>query len=179
MLCAILKRFIEPNINAFNTPFNETVTQVDALRYRYPDGARDAEALMVDPNTKDYYIISKRENQVRIYVSRYPQPVNEIDTLEYLGTIPFTQINAGDISPNGIDILLKDYGSIYYWQRRPEESIAQALLRPAVQVPYNIAEPQGEAISFTASTKGYYTVSEESGNGYRAHLAYYAQQCQQ
>ena len=172
-------RFIEPNINALGAPFNETVTQVDALRYRYPGGARDAEALMVDPNTKDYYIISKRESQVRIYVSRYPQPVNEVTTLEYLGAIALTSITAGDISPNGNEILLKDYGSIYYWQRRPEESIAQALLRPALQVPYNIAEPQGEAISFTASAKGYYTVSEESGNGYRAHLAYYAQQCQQ
>ena len=47
--------------------------EVDRLRFVYPDTIRDAEAMMLDLLTKDYYIITKREDSVRLYRAAYPQ----------------------------------------------------------------------------------------------------------
>jgi hypothetical protein len=95
----------------------------------YPDAIRNAEAMFLDPLTGDYYIISKEKNG-KIYLAPYPQPVSSIDTLEFLDSLPFQNINAADISASGYEILIKDYGWIYYWKREPRHSLA-FILPPA------------------------------------------------
>lgn len=131
---------------------------------RYPDGRRDAETLMVDPLTHDIYIMSKREPQVALYSITYPYP--EKDTLELTKvlTLPHTKIVAGDISPDGKEILIKDYDFIYYYKRNLNESIAQALAKEPVQLSYT-REPQGESICFSLDQLYFFTLSEKSPLG--------------
>lgn len=153
-------RFEEPNLNAMTFPSEQDISEYATITYQYPDGKRDAEALMVDPVTKDIYIVSKREANVGIYRLAYPYSETKMNTLEKVGTIPYTWVNAGDISVDGSEILIKNYENIYYWRREKGETIAQALTKPATVVPYT-PEPQGEAIAWKVDGTGYYTLSEE------------------
>ena len=110
-------RVPEPDLdtNAFNVVTN--LTGVERYRFVYPDGARDAETLLFDPWTGDLYILSKRDAKNRIYRAPYPQDTNAVTTLTYLDEIPLTWTVAGDISPSGYQILIKQYGAMNYYVR--------------------------------------------------------------
>jgi len=130
--------------------------------FKYEDGPRDAETLMIDPINGEILIISKREQNVRIY--RPAQPLVDCDTiqLEYLNSIPFYNVTAGDISINGQEILLKNYNAVFYWQRDADATIVQTLLKPHELLQY-VPEPQGESIAWNITGTGYYTLSEKNG----------------
>lgn len=150
-----LYRFEEPSQNA-----PAVITDVASIRFQYPDGNRDAECLMIDPLTKDLYIISKREEHVNLYRMAYPQSTTETVIPEKLGTLPFHNIVAGDISGDGKEIIAKTYDAIMYWQREEGKSIAETLMSPHINIPYE-PEPQGEAIAWKGDNSGFYTLSEE------------------
>ena len=169
-------RFVEPTASD-GTPV-DTVRQVDTIRVMYPDGARDAETLLVDPLTSDLYIISKRERLVSIYRDAFPQRTTELDTLEKLGQIPREQVGileqlvGGDISPDGKEVLLKSYVQVFYWRRdNGQISLVDLLQTEPQPLPY-VPEPQGEAIAFAADSSGYYTLSEQQ-SGIEPHLYFY------
>ena len=165
-------RVPEPVVLFNQTPVEETIYEFDTIIYQYPDSNRDAETLMLDPLTKDIYIVSKREfEDIRVYRAPYPQPVNEVIILEHVATLELSQIVAGDISVSGCEILLKNYRDIYYWERDPGENLWEAFSNDPVILPY-IQEVQGEAICWAADSMGYYTLSEE-GMEIPAHLFYY------
>lgn len=159
-------RFKEPTADS-----PKEITYFDTIEFVYPDGKRDAESLLVDPLTKDIYVLSKREDKIGIYRAAYPQSTSEIITLEKLGTIPFYNTTAADISADGNEILLKTYGEIRYWQREGR-SVADTLLSSSQPVKYT-PEPQGESIAFTKDGKGFFTLSEKR-NGVEPVLYYFA-----
>jgi len=146
----------EPVISAIK---DITVSQYDKIIFRYEDGRRDAETLLVDPLKGDIYIVSKRESSVQLYKISYPY--NFIDTLtaKKLMSIPFTQIVGGDISTDGTEILLKNYNKVWYWPRKKGETIAEALSQKSYETPY-IQEPQGESICWTNDANAFFTISE-------------------
>jgi hypothetical protein len=130
--------------------------------YRYEDGARDAETLLIDPLTAEIFVISKREENVRIYEVEVDD-VKADDTLKlsYISSLPFRNINAGDITSDGSEILLKNYTAIFYWNRSGNEKITDALARPHERLQY-YPEPQGESITWELGGKGFYTLSERN-----------------
>lgn len=147
--------FLEPQ-NAVSG----NLTPNGIYRMRYPDGPRDAETLIVDPITGDWFIITKREQNVRLYRYPSPQSRSETVTLERIqGELPYTRIVAGDISTDGSEVLLKTYKGVYYYQREGNEPLSVTLMRPAKRQPY-VEEPQGEAIAFTLREDGYVTTTE-------------------
>ncbi len=145
--------------------------RAEVFTLRYPDGARDAETLMVDPRSGDLFIVSKEEGRARIYRAAYPQATDESILLERVAELALSTLVAGDISPDGDEILLKSYHQIFYWRRTAEQTVAQALLQTALAVSY-IREPQGEALAWQAQGRGYFTVSEELA-GLPAYLYFY------
>ena len=160
-------RFVEPK------NLQEEVSQIDKITYVYPDGSRDAETILLDPATKDIYIVSKRESKVRLYQLPFPQSITETITAKFITELPFTYITSGGISADGREIMLKDYYAVFYWQRKEKESIIEALSRPNdKKLPY-IQEPQGEGICFDKDGKGYFTISEIY-NAASVNLYYYA-----
>lgn len=134
--------------------------EIETLSFVYPDGQRDAECLLFDPITEDIFIVTKREENVHFYAYRYPRSTSKVDTLEKISTLPFYKINAGDISVDGMEVLLKDYDNIYYWKREVNQSIDELLQTEPTLIPYE-KEPQGEAIAWTFNVDGFYTLSEE------------------
>lgn len=147
--------------------FEEPVQAVTAspVFFKYPDGARDAETLMIDNIERLLYIVSKREDTVRVYTAPLVWKENDTVTLQFRTQLYFTGfrtgkwITSGDISWDGKQIVLKSLQKVYYWKRKDNESIWQTLQNPPAELPYQ-QEPQGEAICFDREGKGFYTVSE-------------------
>lgn len=136
------------------------------IHFKYPDGPKDAETLMIDPIEKLIYIVSKRRDSVGIYTAPLIYKPNDTLTLTLHGKLffegikPFKWITAGDISKDGTQILLKSYDKVYYWQRPLNMPVWKVMLsQKTKELPYTM-EKQGEAIGFTPDGKGYYTTSE-------------------
>lgn len=164
-------RVPEPVVSAEQAPVQEKLEGVEGISFMYPERNYDAETLMLDPRTKDLYVVTKRDSNVIVFRAPYPQSTTEKFEVEQVAKLPFTMAVAGDISVRGDEILIKTYDSIYYWKRGGGETIAQALARMPQRVPY-LLEPQGEAVAWKADGEGYYTLSEEF-MGLAAHLFFY------
>ena len=134
----------------------------DVIRFRYPDGKKDAETVMIDPWTKDIYVVSKSDFPTVVYIAPYPQNTQDIFEIKILGYLPFTGATAGDISADGQNITIKTKERVYNWVRNDNEKVESALMRPPVMLPY-LPEVQGEAIAWTKTGESYFTLSESKG----------------
>jgi hypothetical protein len=133
----------------------------DQIHFAYPDGAHDAEAIMIDESTKDIYIITKRDAASKVYKLAYPQSTAAINTASYVMDLPFTGVVGAASSKSGSELIIKTYTGLFYWTRKSGESITTTLSKPATTLSYTL-EPQGEAICFKADNTGFYTLSEKS-----------------
>ncbi|HVG41581.1 MAG TPA: hypothetical protein VM888_08205 [Chitinophagaceae bacterium] len=146
-------RFPEPPATA------DTVHNPDKLTFVYPDGAHDAEALVVDNRTKDIYIITKRGSKSKVYKLPYPQSTKEVNVAVFVMGLPFDGVVSAATSKNGEEIIIKTYTGLFYWQRKSSETIETALARARTVLPYKL-EPQGEAVCFKSDNGGFFTLSE-------------------
>jgi len=138
---------------------DSTIKIKETYLFKYEDGPRDAETLLVDPVTSELIVITKREDNVRIYQA--PSPLVQSDTLflKFKGSLPFQNITAGDISVSGDEILLKSYLAIFYWPRKVSSSVIETLLSDHEILQYR-PEPQGESIAWDLHDRGFHTLSE-------------------
>jgi hypothetical protein len=146
-------RFPEPG------PGTDTVRLPEKLRFQYPDGAHDAEALLVDPLTKDIFIVTKRDAAARVYHLPYPQSTTALVTATFITTLSFTGAVGGAVSADGKEIVIKTYGGIYYWARDNAETLGNILKKAPISLGYKV-EPQGEAVCFAGDGSGFFTLSE-------------------
>ena len=149
-------RFEEPVLN--NTQ-SVTITSFDRITFQLPDARKDTETLLLDPKTKNLYIVSKREEPVFLYELKYPYHKEDTLVADKLMSLPFTQIVGGDFSANGHEILMKNYNQIYYWNSSAK-SMTDVFKESPLEIPYE-AEPQGESIAWATDGSGFYTLSEE------------------
>jgi hypothetical protein len=162
----IIYRFEEPVFDSAN----KTISQFDTFYLKLEGGARDSEAMMVDPISHDLFVLSKREDSIRVFQASYPF---ETDTLigHHRATLPYHEIPAAQVSADGSEILIRNYDNVYYWQRPAGTSILEVLATPPVLLTYE-RETQGEAACFALDGQGFYTVSE-SPRVFMAHLLFY------
>ena len=147
-------RFIDPSQSA------DTVFLMDKITFQYPDGSHDAEAILLDNETKDIYIITKRDSLSKIYKLPYPQSISFSNLAIYSGMMTVSGITSACSSPDGKELLVKNYTNVFYWKRNTGESIPAALQRNPLIIGY-AAEPQGEAICFKNDNTAFYTFSEK------------------
>lgn len=162
----------EPNLAAEDAMQFVATDDFSILQFQYPDGARDAETLLIDPNNSDILIVSKRGDNVVLYHWPVDQQTSEPFVLTRAGDLPFWMIVAGDISADGQELLLKNYESVFYWKKEKATSWLEAIKTNPHRLPYQ-PEPQGEAIAFTRSGDGYVTLSEGKGFNDTPHLYFY------
>jgi len=148
-------RFAEP------TASTDTVFSPDKINFQYPDGPHDAEAMLVDAATKDIYIITKRDAVSKVYKLAYPQSTTAVVQATFVTSLSFTGAVSAAFSANGKEIIIKTYGSLYYWQRGQNETMQTTLQKSPVVLGYQ-PEPQGEAICFKNDGSGFFTLSERS-----------------
>jgi hypothetical protein len=172
-------RVPEPEIIA-STPKTNTLRNVQKITFKYPDGARDSEAFLIDQNTKDIFIITKRDDKKRLYRLPFPQSYTQVITAEFVqelttfstGTVQTTYITDANVSVDNQEIIIKNYFQVFHWRRATNETIANALKRTPTVLPYNI-EIQGEGVCFAQDGGGYYTISEEGTSKMPVKLYFY------
>jgi hypothetical protein len=147
-----------------------TIEKFDAITFQLPDRKKDMEALMINPLTKNLYVVSKREEPVYLYELKYPHLTTDTLTATRLISLPLTQIVAADFSPSGQELLMKNYENVYYWNIGTS-NLLDALKENPLMVQYE-QEPQGESITFSRDGSGFYTISEHV-KGKKSYLYFY------
>jgi hypothetical protein len=166
----VVYRVPEPAIRAEDAQSTKrkprTTEASEAIRLHYPDGAHDAEALLVHPVTGNIYIITKTPfADPGIYEADAPQKTDRTTTLVRVGKLNVPSllggiITGGDISPDGRRVALCDYvqgyeivlpdarGAFNQIWKQPLKTIALGTRR------------QGEAISYRLDGRALLTTSE-------------------
>jgi hypothetical protein len=118
----IVYRFAEPEVtdaDAASTHESPRVTApAETLRLKYPDGAHDAEALLVNPLTGDLYVLTKGADAAGVYKLAAPFDASAVNTLARVATLHGpgffgTLVTGADISPDSRRVALCDYASGY------------------------------------------------------------------
>jgi len=152
-------RVAEPRVDS-TAPFGRMVIgPAETITLTYPDGPRDAETLLVDPLTRDIYIISKRTLFSRVYLAAFPQSTTQRTTMKSVAVMPWGFATGGDVSPDGRRVIVRGMFNASLWERPAGEPLWRAFSGKQVQIPL-ADEPQGEAICFDAEGQGYFTISE-------------------
>jgi len=160
-----------PEISSRDGSFSQS--SLEKITFSYPDGPRDAETLLLDPVTKDIFVVSKELDKAGLYRLAYPQSTSSTIVAEKVGNIPSVVFaTGGSVAVNGGEILIRNYTSAFYWIRNSGETIAQTLLKSPKKQIFLAPEPQGEAISFGRDGKGFYTLGE-IGQATSVNLNYY------
>ena len=138
-------RVAEPSV--LGLPAGTTLGAVapHVIHLSYPDGARDAEALVADRTTGDLYVITKREARSRVY---------------RVGEMPYGGVVGADACAGGTTVVVKTYDAVRVHQSRL--GLVAALMDEGSARPY-VREPQGEAIAVDAACESYATLSEGLG----------------
>lgn len=156
------------------------------LPFRFPDGARDCEAVAVDPVTREILLVSKRDTPPRLY--RLPLPAgtptgvqraefvaelagwparNGLSLLRFFADSP----TAFDISRDGTRAALVTPTHAYLYRKQAGATWAQALQRPEAALPLPTGELELiEAAAFSADGRELIVGSE----GVPARLAHIA-----
>ena len=154
------KTYIDYTIYRFPEPSStiDSVISYEVIKFRYPDGPHDAEAILVDNGTKDIYIITKQDAMSRIFKLPYPQSTSGTNTAIYDGSLSFTGAVSAAVSPTG-ELLIKTYTSLYYWKKTGNETMEAMFQKEPVIIAYQ-QEAQGEGTCFKNDNSGFYTLSE-------------------
>jgi hypothetical protein len=168
-LSVVVHRVVEPKVEPDQKDKKRELNDFATWHLRYPGGpAPDAEALMVDPETADLYVVAKVDSpHPHVYRARAPHDPDPVIDLVDVATLTLLKtgsghsylVTAGDISADGRWVLVRTYSDAYLWPRPPGLSLAEAMKAAPCRVPL-AKEAQGEAIAWSPSGFGYFTVSE-------------------
>lgn len=131
------------------------------LTYTYPDGAHDAETLLVDRKSGEVVIVAKQlDGRSGVYAGSLGAggTLRKATTLRLgLGGLA----TAGDVSADGRVVALRTYTALYVWARKAGASIASTLKRaPCVGSAQLVREGQGEALALSRDGASFFTVPE-------------------
>jgi len=111
-------RVEEPNVIEEPSPVNRTIGPATVIQLHYPDTWYDSETLLVDPLTKDLYVVSKQQYIKafkrflpiggRVFYASYPYTES---TMQYKTTISVAICTGGDIASDGSTILIRNYSN--------------------------------------------------------------------
>jgi hypothetical protein len=144
------------------------ILDVEADSFRYPDGARNTESLLVEPRTATPYVITKSVDGL-----------GEVYRLDDLGSpgggraVPIVMLpapgafarlaTAADVHPNGDRVLLRTYTAAWELVRTGARSLEDVFRAQPVAVT-GAPQLQSEGIAYTADGRGYVLASEGAGS---------------
>ena len=163
-------RVMEPTIkptDSSSSKLKPLVTDdAEVFHLRYPDGAHDAESLLVHPVSGDLYIVSKIPF-ANSFVYEAPAPLNTsgTTTLKRIAELKVPSLfggllTGGDISPDGLRVALCDYVDGYELvltdARTPFDQIWKQPLKPL-----DLGKrKQGESIAYRLDGRALLATSE-------------------
>jgi len=144
------------------------IKDVKQIEFNYPTDNFDSECLMFDHLSKDLVIITKREINEKVFAINYPYINDKLVTAEYKTEVQIgiknnqlSRVTGGDISDDGKFILIKNYSTVFYWERG--ENLYSTINKIGQKISNYIlaGEPQGESICWDSEINGFYTSSEK------------------
>ncbi len=168
-------RVPEPPVEAGHFRREARTAPGDKFPYRYPDGAHDAETLLIHPRTGEIVLVTK-EGDGHSGVYAFPQPLtpDRLVTLRKIGALTFTNhflggnglyaqgermATGGDIAPDGRRVVIRTYLWAYEWRIAPGQPLADALRARPRQTLLPLTK-QGEGIGYRLDGKAWLTTSE-------------------
>ena len=139
--------------------------RADALRLRYPDGPRNAEALLVHPVTGDVYVVSKETAGASVYKATAPVDPTKVTTLTRITTLQLGRagetevVTGGDISPDGQRVALCTYARGYELQVPATGGFDAVWSQPPTPVDLGF-RLQGESVAYRLDGRTLLTTSE-------------------
>ncbi len=158
----------EPRVNADGEP-QMLEAAAKTLRFRYPDGPRDAETLMADPMGRALYVVAKEREAKPSGIYRLePKWDGPVQTAVKIGQVTFSDAlpfwpnlsTGGDISPDGTRMVVRTYQQAYEWRipkgKQPEDVVGA----PPTAYPLAL-DAQGEAICYGSNSRAWLTATEQ------------------
>lgn len=151
-----------------------------SITFRWPDGPRDCEAVMVDPLGKQILLISKKRQPPQLFTLplRPTAQSPRILTAKLAGTLAGvpqasarerrdnptyarlrSQVTAADLAPQRDAIAVLTYDNLLVYRRRPEQNWAQALASSPSVRPLGLLL-QAEAVAWSRDGSGIYASGE-------------------
>jgi len=142
-------------------------------RLTYPDGAHDAEALLLAPDGTPYIVTKEVLGASSVYRPDAPLADGATVPMSHVLSLGFTLtgteggpvgragqllVTGGAVSADGQRIALRTYTDAYVWPLSGSD-VAGALAGPPVRIPLPDS-PQGEAITFAANNRDLLVSSE-------------------
>lgn len=158
----------EPKVSANDSSRkNPLATEAaQSIKIKYPDGAHDAETLMIHPQTGDVYILSKQLGEASgVYKLAANFSLNKTNELEKIAdfSVPSMTngfLTGGDIAPDGTRVVICDYFNGYEI-KLPEK--AKSFDEIWKEKPLKIElgkRAQGEAVGYSPDGKSLFATSE-------------------
>jgi hypothetical protein len=156
-----LVRVVEP------TALRTRALAAESIPFTYPDGAHDAEAVLVDPQTGALYVVTKSivslGDAYRIEVgATAPARAVHVAALSAAGAFD-SLVTAGSVHPSGTRVLLRTYRGAWEFRRPDAHDLADVLRTVPRAVP-TARHIQGEAAAYTADGYGYVLGGEGVGS---------------
>ena len=148
-----------------------------SIAFRWPDGARDCEAVAVDERARQIVLISKKRQPPEVFVlplaphrgiqtarrvgrlAGVPQPDPEQLRVNPKQARIMNQVTAADISPDDRTLAVMTYRNLLLYRRSEGQSWAQAVsAQPKISgLPWL---PQAEALGWSSDGKALYATGE-------------------
>ena len=156
---------------------NARVRPAWSIAFRWPDGARDCEAVTVDPESGRILLVSKRRQPPELFELplRPAAGVQTARLVGHLAGVPVSseeerrqnarqarirhQVTAADLSPDGRTLAVMTYQELLFYRHEPGEDWAKTVSRPA-QVRELPWLPQAEALGWSPDGRSLYATGE-------------------
>lgn len=141
------------------------------IRFGFPDGeCHNVETLMYDPVDEMFYMVDKTGDAAPTLYHLamrldYGEELQRLSAGQKLGKKgdKWRNITAGDISPDGSLIAIKNKQVLLLWTRDGQESVSVTLTRQPEQIGTYEEEEQGEAIAWLDNYT-FYTTSDSKND---------------
>jgi hypothetical protein len=149
-----------------------------SIAFRWPDGARDCEAVAVDARRGEILLVSKKRQPPELFSLPLRPPAGELVTAQRLGALGGAptpdperlaraprraridaQITAASLSPDGRTLAVMSYRNLLLYPRAEGENWADAVARPP-RVSVLPWLPQAEALGWAADGRSLYATGE-------------------
>jgi hypothetical protein len=125
----------------------------ESFAFTYPDGAHDAEALLVDPRTADVIVVTKSlmslGDAYRVDVHGKPHREGAVHVATLSAPTGFDSlVTAGSVHPSGTRLLLRTYRGVWEYRAPGAHDLVDVLRATPRDVPA-ARQLQGEALTYT------------------------------
>lgn len=163
----VIYRFPEPTVDRQN-PADDKITKFDTFTLTYPDGAHNCETLIVHPKSRDIIVVTKDFGRGDVYSLPGSTPPSNA-TLKKVGsvTIPLGLVTAGDISPDGDQIVLRNYQTAFFYKPAADGIPSDANKFMEIKMPTTV---QAEGIAYSTDGQSVLTTTERTSSDSTAPL---------